>query len=150
MFFRKQALPEMENAELGWKVELANYDGQIPHSHTKFVVVDGEVVTASGFNYSYLHLPETHPSGQGVSLVDLGLEMRGPVAQQALAEYDDLWEGSDLVLCPDLNPPDGDWANHCDFGVAEATHIPEALLYHPASRDNFAFSLLRTSTSSRR
>jgi phosphatidylserine/phosphatidylglycerophosphate/cardiolipin synthase-like enzyme len=143
---QKAGLPEMENAELGWKVELANYDGQIPHSHTKFVVVDGEVVTASGFNYSYLHLPETHPSGQGVSLVDLGLEMQGPVAQQALAEYDDLWDGSDLVLCPNLNPPDGNWANHCDFGVAEATHVPEALLYHPTSRDNFAFSLLRTST----
>ena len=143
--FQKAGLPEMENAELGWKVELANYDGQIPHSHTKFVIVDGEIVTASGFNYSYLHLPETHPSGQGVSLVDLGLEMQGPVAQQALVEYDDLWEGSDQVLCPDLNPPEGDWAKHCDFGVAEATHVPEALRFHPTGGDSFAFSLLRTS-----
>ena len=142
---QKSGLPEMENEEMGWKVELANYDGQIPHAHTKFVVVDGEIVTASGFNYSYLHLPETHPSGLGVSLVDLGLEMRGPIAQQALVEYDDLWEGSDQVLCPDLNPPDGDWARHCEFGVAVATHAPESLLYHPTGSDSFAFSLLRTS-----
>ncbi|NOX61359.1 MAG: hypothetical protein GXP42_05360 [Chloroflexi bacterium] len=140
---QKAGLPEMENAELGWKVELANFDGQNPHSHAKFLVIDGREVMAAGFNYSYLHLNEDHPSGLGVSLVDFGMLMRGPVAQDAVAAYDDLWSGSTKILCPDLNPPEGDWQNYCTQGEAVADHVPEALLYYPAATDDVAFSLLR-------
>ncbi len=143
---QKAGLPEMENPELGWKVELANFDGQNPHSHAKFLIIDGEKVMAAGFNYSYLHYSRNHPSGLGVSLVDYGMLMRGPVAQDALAAYDDLWEGSNLVQCPGLNPPKGDWARYCDEmqGAATAIHAPEITLYHPTSDDAVAFSLLRT------
>ena len=49
--------------EIGWKVELANFDGSWPHAHSKFVVVDGKTAVAAGFNYSYLHLPKTIPAG---------------------------------------------------------------------------------------
>ncbi len=144
---QKAGLPEMENPALGWKVELANFDGQNPHSHAKFLIIDGESVMAAGFNYSYLHFSRNHPSGLGVSLVDYGMVMRGPVAQDALADYDDLWEGSNLVQCPGLNPPRGDWARYCHEarGAAAATHVPEVKLYHTTPADDIAFSLLRTS-----
>jgi phosphatidylserine/phosphatidylglycerophosphate/cardiolipin synthase-like enzyme/MFS family permease len=144
---QKAGLPEMENPELGWKVELANFDGQNPHSHAKFLIIDGEKVMAAGFNYSYLHYSRNHPSGLGVSLVDYGMLMRGPVAQDALASYDDLWAGSTLIECPGLTPPKGDWARYCTEAedAAAATHVPEVTLYHPAPEDDIAFSLLRTS-----
>lgn len=144
---QKAGLPELGNPQLGWKVELANFDGQNPHSHAKFLIIDGEKVMAAGFNYSYLHFSRNHPSGQGVSLVDYGMVVRGPVAQDALADYDDLWEGSDLVQCPGLNPPKGDWSRYCDEakGAAVATHVPEVTLYHTTPEDDIAFSLLRTS-----
>ena len=143
---QKAGLPELENPELGWKVELANFDGQNPHSHAKFLVIDGEKVMSGGFNYSYLHYPRNHSSGLGVSLVDYGMLLRGPVAQDALASYDDLWEGSTLVECPGLDPPKGDWARYCDKieGAATATHVPEVTLYHLTEEDDVAFSLLRT------
>lgn len=141
---KKAGLPEMENPGIGWKLEVANYDGQMPHSHTKFLIVDGEKVTGAGFNYSYLHLSRKHPSGLGEDLLDLGMEINGPVAQQALADYDDLWSGSNKVQCPDLNPPDGDWEHYCNFTGAKVEHVPEVLLYHPAREDDIAFSLLRT------
>lgn len=144
---QKAGLPTLEDPELGWKVEVANFDGQNPHSHAKFLVVDGEKVMAGGFNYSYLHFSRNHPSGQGVSLVDYGLLMRGPVAQDALAAYDDLWEGSNLVQCPDLHPPKGRWDRYCTIaaGAAIADHVPEVTLYHTTPDDAIAFSLLRTS-----
>jgi hypothetical protein len=141
---KKAGLPEMENPEIGWKLEVANYDGQMPHSHTKFLVVDGSKVTGAGFNYSYLHLSKKHPSGLGEDLLDLGMEVKGPVAQQALADYDDLWSDSNKVECPDLNPPNGDWEKYCHFTKAKAEHVPEVLLYHPMSENDIAFSLLRT------
>ncbi len=143
---QKAGLPEMENPDLGWKVELANFDGQNPHSHAKFLIIDGQKVMAAGFNYSYLHLLQSDPSGLGVSLVDFGMFFRGPVAQDAVTGYDDLWDGSTLVQCPDLNPPDGDWSSYCTeiAGGAVASHVPEALLYYPTSAHDVAFSLLRT------
>ena len=141
---QKAGLPELTNPEIGWRVELANFDGQNPHSHAKFLVVDGKQVMAAGFNYSYLHFNRDHPSGLGVSLVDFGLTMQGPVAQDALAAFDDLWSGSTLIRCPDLNPPKGNWARHCSQDVAEATHPPEVLRYHPMPADDTAFALLRT------
>jgi len=141
---RKAGLPEMENPEMGWKLEVANYDGQMPHSHTKFLIVDGSRVTGAGFNYSYLHLSKKHPSGLGEDLLDLGMEIEGPVAQQALADYDDLWSDSNKVECPDLNPPGGNWEDYCHFTKAKAEHVPEVLLYHPMRENDIAFSLLRT------
>ena len=44
---RNAGVPEMTNESLGWKVEVADFGGAWPHSHTKFVVVDGK--HAAGF-----------------------------------------------------------------------------------------------------
>jgi phosphatidylserine/phosphatidylglycerophosphate/cardiolipin synthase-like enzyme len=137
-------LPALSDAELGWKVEIANFDGQFPHGHTKFMVVDGKTAVANGYNYSYLHLDKEHPSGLGVSLIDLGLQISGPVAQATLANYDDLWNGSDQIVCESLDPEGGDWDTVCDWQKASVTHVPEVLKFYLTGADETAFSLLRT------
>ncbi len=71
--------------ELGWKVELADYEGSLPHAHSKFLVVDGKTAVAAGFNYSYLHLEDNYPSEEALGMTDMGLQMTGPVAQTVMA-----------------------------------------------------------------
>ena len=141
---QKAGLPELENSQLGWKVELANFDGQNPHSHAKFIVIDGRMVTSAGFNYSYLHLDKDNPSGLGISLVDFGMAFQGPVAQDAVADFDDLWSGTEKVVCPGMEPPRGDWDRYCTFEEVGTGHAPETLFYWPTKQDDVAFSLLRT------
>ena len=136
-------LPTMSDPELGWKLEVANFDGQLPHSHTKFVVIDGQTTVAKGFNYSYLHLPKEHPSGLGLDMADLGLQVTGPVAQASLGAYDDLWEGANQLQCEDFQPPLGIWQLGCDWQKASATHVPEVLRYTLPDADGVAFSLFR-------
>ena len=139
-------LPELVNEELGWKVEVANFDGAWPHAHSKFVVVDGKTAMSAGFNYSYLHLSSEHPSEQGLDMTDLGLQVSGPVAQSALAAYDDLWSDSDLATCSQFPLPAPTlrflW---CDVSPAEATHTPEVLRFYPTEGDSNAFALHHTS-----
>ena len=136
-------LPALTDPELGWKLEVANFDGQLPHSHTKFVVIDGKTTVAKGFNYSYLHLPKDHPSGLGLDMADLGLQVTGPVAQASLSAYDDLWEGANQLRCEDFHPPLGVWQLGCDWQTATATHAPEVLRYTLPDSDSVAFSLFR-------
>ncbi len=104
---RDAGVEELENPEIGWKVEVADYAGTYPHSHTKFVVVDGKLLLGAGFNYGWLHLPKDHPSGKGDDLVDLGIVVLGPVAQAAISAYDDMWAGANKLYCDDLFPTDG-------------------------------------------
>jgi phosphatidylserine/phosphatidylglycerophosphate/cardiolipin synthase-like enzyme len=111
------------------------------------VVIDGERVTSAGFNYGYLHLPKDHPSGEGFDLLDLGLSVTGPVAQDAVSTYDDMWEGANQVYCDDLFPADGsDWQDTCVEQKAISDHVPEVLRYYlpPDGKDN-TFSLYRNS-----
>ena len=138
---------EMVNEEIGWKLELANFDGAWPHAHSKFVVVDGKEGIAAGFNYSYLHLPKDHPSGLGLGMTDKGVEVTGPIAQSMMATYDDLWSGSDLISCSIFPPPlsvlDFIW---CSKSTAVATHPPEVLRFYPVEgADTHAFTLTHTS-----
>ena len=136
-------LPELENPELGWKVEIANFDGQFPHSHTKFIVIDGKTTAAAGFNYSYLHYSELHPSGLGIGLVDLALEVTGPVAQMSLDAFDDMWDGANQVQCNTMDPILGMWNLACTFTTAQVSHVPEVLRYTLSQDDGVAFSLFR-------
>jgi phosphatidylserine/phosphatidylglycerophosphate/cardiolipin synthase-like enzyme len=145
--FRAAGVEKMVDPSIGWRLEFANFPGAYPHSHTKFVVIDGERVTSVGFNYGYLHLPKDHPSGLGYDLLDLGLSMVGPVAQDAVSVYDDMWQGANQVYCADFYPADGsDWQKTCVEKKAVADHMPEILRYYlpPEGRDN-AFSLYRNS-----
>lgn len=140
---REAGLTEMVNPELGWKLELANYAGVFPHSHTKFVDFDGKLLLAAGFNYGYLHFPKDHPSGRGADLVDLGLLAAGPVAQTGLAAYDDMWQGASQLLCTDLAAEN--WQDSCRFQEAIVSHVPEATKYFLAG-DDFALSLYRNNS----
>lgn len=137
---------EMVNEEIGWHLEVADFDGAWPHAHSKFVVIDGKTAIAAGYNYSYLHLPRDHPSGLGLDMNDKGISLTGPVAQAAMSAYDDLWSGSDLLRCSVFPPPmplvEFLW---CDTETAVATHPPEVLRFYVTEGDANAFSLHHTS-----
>jgi phosphatidylserine/phosphatidylglycerophosphate/cardiolipin synthase-like enzyme len=142
---RDAGVAEMENEEIGWKLEVADFSGSWPHAHSKFAIIDGKTTLAAGFNYSYLHLSSDHPSGQGLDMTDKGIQFTGPVAQASMSAYDDLWTGSSQVSCTNFPPPipllDFLW---CDVDKAEATHPPEVLRFYPADGAANAFSLHHT------
>ena len=144
--FRAAGVEKMVDPEIGWRLEVANFPGSYPHSHTKFVVIDGKQVLGVGYNFGYLHLPVDHPSGQGFDMLDLGLQITGPVAQDTIAAFDDMWSGADQIHCEDFHPPnDDDWQDTCQPVVATSGHVPEVLkTYLPPDGDDHAFSLYRT------
>ncbi len=138
-------LRKMVDDEIGWRLELANYGGIWPHAHSKFVVVDGKVSVAAGFNYSYLHLDKDHPSGQGLDMTDLGIQITGPMAQSVMAAYDDLWTGSDHYTCSRFPPPiPYFWFLWCKSNPAQADHTPEVMRFYATDGDTNAFALHHT------
>jgi hypothetical protein len=138
-------IEKMVDPEIGWRVEVANYPGVYPHSHNKMLVVDGKVAGGLGFNYNYIHFPKDHPSGMGDDLFDLGMTVTGPVAQDAITHYDDMWDGADQIHCEDLSLPDGQWQDTCEEIKATGDHVPEVLrAYLPPDGNTNAFSLYRS------
>jgi phosphatidylserine/phosphatidylglycerophosphate/cardiolipin synthase-like enzyme/MFS family permease len=132
--------------EIGWSIQLGNYRGNLPHAHSKFMVVDGETAVAAGFNISYLHLDENFPYYLDLGMTDMGLQMTGPVAQTVLAAYDDLWTNSDLITCWG-NPPAAKllFTLFCGTAPTEVYHPPEVLRFRVAEEnDNAAFALHHT------
>jgi len=162
----EEGLPAMIDDKIGWRLEVANFAGAYPHSHSKFMVIDGKTTMAAGYNYGYLHLPKDHESGKGFDLFDLGIQVTGPVAQDSMSAFDDLWYGANRVHC-DMGGDD--WQDTCADSKAVVNHVPEVLRsYVPeglgmevseeADSDvsgeqkntqspNIAFSLYRTSDS---
>ena len=142
---RDAGVTEMVNEEIGWQLEVADFEGAWPHAHSKLAIVDGKTALAVGFNYSYLHLPTNHPSGQGLDMTDKGIQITGPVAQASMSAYDDLWSGSDLVYCTQFPPPIPLLAFlWCDMTEAKASHPPEVLRFFPTDSQANAFSLHHT------
>ena len=136
---------KMVDHEIGWRVEVANYPGVYPHSHNKMLVVDGKLAGGLGFNYNYIHFTKDHPSGMGEDLFDLGMTVTGPVAQDAITHYDDMWGGADQIHCDDLTLPDGQWQDTCQEVKADNDHVPEVLrAYLPPDGGTSAFSLYRS------
>ena len=133
--------------EIGWTVMLGNYQGNLPHAHSKFMVVDGETAVAAGFNYSYLHLDkDLQQYYLDLSMTDMGLQMTGPVAQMVLAAYDDLWANSDRITCWG-NPPPSKllFSLFCGTEPTEVMHTPEALRFRVAEDNDYAaFALHHT------
>ena len=143
---REAGVPEMVNEDIGWRVQVANYSGLWPHSHAKLIVIDGETVLAKGINVSYLHYPIENPSGQGLGMVDYAIMATGPVAQHAVATFDDLWNGAHEVVCDNMNPVlDKLWLVTCDRVTAVPNHTPETLKFTiPAEADDIVFSQYRS------
>jgi phosphatidylserine/phosphatidylglycerophosphate/cardiolipin synthase-like enzyme len=132
--------------EIGWSIQLGNYQGNLPHAHSKFLVVDGETAVAAGFNISYLHLDANYPYYLDLGMTDMGLQMTGPVAQMVLAAYDDLWSNSDLITCWG-NPPASKllFVLFCATEPTEVSHPPEVLRYRVAEENEHAsFALHHT------
>jgi phosphatidylserine/phosphatidylglycerophosphate/cardiolipin synthase-like enzyme len=143
---RRAGIDRMEDPQVGWKLEVANFRGSYPHSHTKFMVVDGKQLMAAGFNFSWLHYPREHPSGKGDDLTDMGMHVQGPVAQPALMVFDDEWQGGNQLFCSDLRVgEDSDrWKRSCEWKTATVSHVPEVLKYRPVEPGYSAFALYRT------
>jgi len=141
---RTVGLESMVDENLGWSVEVANYDGAWPHNHSKFVVVDGQTVLAAGFNYSYLHYPRLHSSGVGINKYDLGLQITGPVAQYALAVFDDLWDGSTQRVCDLSVKSDLFWGLRCDTTIAKVASRTGENFHNIDQNGSNAFALFRS------
>ncbi|MFN2150680.1 MAG: phospholipase D-like domain-containing protein [Anaerolineales bacterium] len=141
---RAAGVPTMSDPEIGWKLEVANYDGSWPHAHAKMVVIDGKTAVAAGFNYQHKHLSEDHPSGKGKGEYDLALQMTGPVAQTTQRSFDDLWYGSNRINCPDLGSDSPLWWLSCRREFATTEHVPETNQFYLAQENHNAFATYRT------
>ncbi|HID52523.1 MAG TPA: hypothetical protein EYP41_10865 [Anaerolineae bacterium] len=141
---RDAGIPEMRNEALGWRLEVADFKGAFPHAHTKMLIVDGKTAVAAGYNMSYEHFPLDHPSGLGNGRNDLGIQITGPVAQEAQRAFDDLWEGSDSRYCANFYPAYAIWQATCFDRPAAVSHAPETQKYFLPGGDSNAFSMYRT------
>jgi hypothetical protein len=141
---RYAGVPTMSDPTIGWKLEIANFDGSWPHGHTKMVVIDGKTAVAAGFNYQHKHQSKDHPSGKGKADFDLGLQMTGPVAQTTRIAFDDLWSGSHSIVCPELDSESPLWWISCRRVEARADHVPEVEKLYLASENFNAFAMHRT------
>lgn len=144
---KKAGVDRGEDPSIGWKLEVANYLGNLPHAHSKFLVVDGKTAVAAGFNYSYLHLEKDYPSDLALGMTDMGIQMTGPVAQTVMAAYDDLWRNSESITCL-VNPPSIPilFSLLCGARPTEVSHVPEVLRFYPAAKesDTSAYALHHT------
>lgn len=129
----------LNDVAAGWHLAVANYR-YFPHSHVKLHVIDGQDLTVAGYNYTDWHLPKMLLGGQ--DLHDLGLRMRGPVAQDGVTVFDDLWRHSQQVSCPEGTGADA-VMGACTLVPAEApTHPTPARTLMPAGEAR-AFLLYR-------
>lgn len=141
---RDAGVPEMVNTELGWRLEVSNYEGAWPHSHAKITVVDGKTVVGAGFNMEYHHLPADHASGEGKGTVDVAAQVTGPVAQDGRRAFDELWEGATQRHCSELFPAYRLWRLSCRDTKATVDHVPEVMRYYLPGEGSTTFSSLRT------
>lgn len=141
---KKAGLPEMVNEEIGWRLEVGNFEGAFPHSHVKVLVIDGKRAVSAGFNYQYHHLPADHPSGKGLGTFDMGIDVTGPIAQDVMFTFDELWEGATLRYCPDLSGGNLLWQYRCQDSRGVAEHVPEVMRYFVSDGQTVVFSMPRT------
>ncbi len=141
---RSAGVDKMVDPDIGWRVEVADFEGALPHSHTKVMIVDGKTILTAGFNMEYKHYAVDHPSGLGEGKQDLGLLVTGPVVQSSHRMFDDLWAGSDRYTCSDFYPSDVAWQTTCHIDTAVADHVPEVLKYYLPGADSTVFSMYRS------
>ncbi|QFP76926.1 phospholipase D-like domain-containing protein [Deinococcus sp. AJ005] len=138
----KSAGVPLDDPAHGWRMRLGNYVGTFPHSHVKLLVIDGELLMGAGFNYGFGHFPRNHPSGKGDNLFDLALVTRGPVAQDGVTVFEDLWIRSKVVEC-DAEPDPANPQQGCRLGARGVRGgPPEVRDAYPAGTQR-VFSLYR-------
>ena len=131
---RRHGVLELENNEIGWKLEVAHYRNSfrtVIYSHAKFMVVDGSSVLTAGYNMTSNHLDD---------LVDFGVRATGPIAHDALMKFDYLWQGGEARSC-DLASPI--WKLTCSNLAVETGHLPDAEAIRITGGDTNIFSLFR-------
>ena len=141
---REAGVDTLVDPDIGWQVEVADFEGAMPHSHTKFMVVDGKRALIAGFNMEYVHYSSDHPSGLGADKQDLGVLVSGPVVQNSHRTFDDLWEGSPLYTCSDFYPSFVPWQVTCRKETAVADHVPEVLKFYLPGAESTIFSMYRS------
>jgi phosphatidylserine/phosphatidylglycerophosphate/cardiolipin synthase-like enzyme len=141
---REAGVDTMVAPEIGWRLEVANFEGSFPHSHTKLMVVDGKSMIASGFNIEHRPMPIDSASGRGGGDTDLGIQVTGPVAQDGRRVFDDLWDGAVQRHCSDFHPVYQVWQATCRDRAATVDHVPEVLRYYLAGGDAIALSMFRS------
>jgi hypothetical protein len=142
---RNAGVEKMIDPEIGWRLEVADYAGNLPHSHVKMLVIDGKTAMAAGFNTTYDHFDNDHYSGKGAGRFDLGIQVSGPVAQESVRVFDDLWVGASRRHCSNFHPAvDELWQATCYDLRASGGHVPEVLRYDLTGGDSTAFSMYRS------
>ena len=141
---RAVGIDKMVDPEIGWRVEVADFEGAMPHSHTKFMVVDGKTALIAGFNMEYVHYAADHPSGLGADKQDLGVLVSGPIVQNSHRTFDDLWEGSPQYVCSDFYSSFIPWQVTCRQETAAVDHVPEVLKYYLPGAGSTIFSMYRS------
>jgi len=141
---RNAGVEEMVNPDIGWRLEIAKYAETYPYSHVKLMVIDGKTAITSGFNHEYRPLPVEHRSGLGEGDMDTGIQVTGPVAQDARRVFDGLWVVSMQRHCSDISPGNRFWKMTCRNIATDSEHVPEVMRYYPTEGDTIALSMFRS------
>lgn len=142
---RYAGIDKMVDEEIGWRLQVADFEGSMPHSHVKTIVIDGKTATANGFNMTYDHFPADHISGEGGGRFDVGLQVTGPAAQATQRMFDDMWNGADQRNCINLDPPLGiPWQATCYDISATVDHVPEVQKFYLPGGSSTVFSMYRS------
>lgn len=122
-----------------WKLEVAadrnsKRDGGFVrpnyHSHVKILIVDGKDAIVSGYNLNDANID--------IKLTDVGIRVSGPIVQDALQVFDQLWFQARGLTCP--------FNLFCEYMVLPSEHVSEVKLIEPAVIDPVnVFSLYRDS-----
>jgi hypothetical protein len=129
--------------DLDWTVEVATYrddswtSTSMKHSHVKMMIVDGKDVIAAGYNMHYIYL---RPSPSH----DMGIEISGPIAQNALQVFDGLWAGAHLCDIPNAT-----FDSCADESDVDTSHNP-AMPIPTIVGNNVVFSLFRDHNDKRK
>lgn len=128
----------LDDPAVGWRLSLLHYP-YFPHSHVKLQVIDGQDVTVAGYNLSRVQLPQ---AAGGDSQHDAGLRLRGPVAQAAVAAFDDLWRHSRQLRCPPGLTPERVF-EACTLGAPDPVSHPLAAQFALPAGEARAYLLYR-------
>jgi len=131
----------LENRGLLWKIEVASFRnshsgiGYAPpntHSHVKILIVDGEVAIVGGYNLQTLYINPL----PFLNLNDVGIKISGPVVQDSLIMFDELWQNGRGLSC--------DIQFFCEYTTEPLDHAPEVLFIQPVTSNQVnVFSLFR-------
>lgn len=133
----------LEDSTFKWKIEVATYNESsltdtIPtkgiHSHVKMLIVDGKEMIASGYNVQNSYVGDNPKT-------DTGIHVSGPIAQNALSVFDELWTAS-RICNGIIYLPETQQTNCSSESENIIEHLPDVTTISITGTDN-VFSLYR-------